>query len=146
MRTGCHAWDVRPFTDARPPTDDEAVEKPRRRKPPMTTLPPQPTDEWEFLSTDDAPAGEVDLDTDLPRAAEVAAMHIEATEALRPYNERTTAGDERGDGPPVAYFDDEEPEEPRRVARRDDDGPVPDLEDILESQHYAFSPENEDVP
>ena len=112
----------------------------------MTTLPPQPSDEWEFLSTDDEPAMDVDLETDLPRAAEVAAMHIEAAQALTPYSEQTTAPDERDDERPVDYFDDEEPEEPDPNPRAEVDGPVLDLEDILESQHYAFNPDTEDVP
>lgn len=111
----------------------------------MTNHPPQPTDEWEFLRNDDEP--EFDLEANLAVAAEDAAMHIEAAQTLRPYSEQTTGGaGSAGDpGAPVSYFDDEEPDEPATVTSPTAEGPEPDLEDLLESQHYAFSPDPDDA-
>jgi hypothetical protein len=100
--------------------------------------PTQPSDEWDFVRQDDElnPAAEV-ID------AEHAAVHVERDVAeTRAWQAGTVDPDD--DGPTTEYFDDEEPEreDPRAVARRARDEHEPDLEEILESQHYAFP--NED--
>jgi hypothetical protein len=100
--------------------------------------PKQPSDEWDFVRQDDElnPAAEV-ID------AEDAAVHVERDVAeTRAWQGGTV--DPVEDGPQPAYFDDEEPEreDPRAIAQRERDDHEPDLEEILESQHYAFPDES----
>jgi len=110
------------------------------------------------------------------RSPEEAALHIDRSEQLRSANDPGRAEvaidpDVNGTPPVVTYFDDEEPEvsaigwSPNGTApavdagsddNDEDDDPSaradnevegePDLEDILESQHYAFAPEESDAP
>lgn len=97
----------------------------------------QPADEWDFLPTDDEPEVEVQ------RAAEVAALHVEAAEAMTPARDPGRADvalDGEAAGPPQLFFEDEQPETPERRPEPDTDH-EPDLEDLLESQHYAFTPD-----
>src|SRR5512143_2774096 len=96
----------------------------------------QPADEWDFLPTDDESEPEV------RRAAEVAALHVEAAEQLTPARNAGVA-DVALDGEPAPavqrFFDDEQPEAAPGPTPTDDH--EPDLEELLESQHYAFEPE-----
>ena len=78
--------------------------------------PSQPSDEWTFLTDDEA-----EERLDVP--PELAALHAE--EELTPAEDPDLPGPGRGPG-------------------ADGDGPEPDLEDVLESQHYAFTDEGED--
>lgn len=93
-----------------------------------------PFDAWdgEDLETDDVVVDD---------AAETVAMHIEADDGESDpshWSELTgemteAVPDER----PVTYFDDEQPE--RAAVPADvDEQPEPDLEELLERQHYAF--------
>jgi hypothetical protein len=93
----------------------------------------QPADEWDFVPTDDDEAGGV-------VAPEIAAMHA----AIRPA--RTPARDlgrtdvdlgEEDPGPAAVTFDDEELDAGVVPDDESSDADV-DLEDLLESQHYAF--------
>jgi len=96
----------------------------------------QPADEWDFLPTDDEPEAQV------RRAAEVAALHVEAAEALTPARDPGRAEVDLDGADATArqlLFDDEEPDTKAAVAPVDDH--EPDLEELLESQHYAFAPE-----
>ncbi len=131
----------------------------------------QPPDEWSFLRPDVLiDDGDVEtLQSAALRAPEEAALHIDRSDRLRsvddPGRSEVAIDTDINAAPPiVSYFDDEEPEvtwipwsrrddEPSSSssdgdrdddpgARADnDDGGEPDLEDILESQHYAFQPE-----
>jgi hypothetical protein len=84
-------------------------------------------------------------------AAEAVAMHVEVDAGERHaghWSELTDhAKDEAPDDRPVSYFDDEQPEDDRRAGGdgeddraddRGDEAPEPDLEELLERQHYAF--------
>lgn len=130
----------------------------------------QPPDEWSFLRPDVLiDDGDVEsLQSAHERSPEEAALHIDRADRLRSANDpgrAEVAIDPDSNAAPeiVSYFDDEEPEVPFRAwsangtaattedgaddptARADnDDGGEPDLEDILESQHYAFRPEEPD--
>ena len=116
----------------------------------MPSQPPQPLDEWDFLDDDDADDG--DPTPALAQAAEVAAIHRDARAFGTPAEDPGvadvalgTAGSE-----PVSrtYFSDEEPEsspdDPVRP-RAETDEHEPDLEEILESQHYSFEPAPLDI-
>ena len=97
--------------------------------------PTQPSDEWQYLRQDD------DLDpVDGIVEASDATVHVERDVAdARAWSDHEPGDDP--DAPPVFHFDDEEPDvgEPRdRGAVREHE---PDLEEILESQHYAFPDE-----
>jgi hypothetical protein len=74
-------------------------------------------------------------------SAEEVAMHLEPDgdgAAPAPWSELTgEMTDEAPDERPVSYFEDEQPEQ-RRLATDVDEQPEPDLEEILERQHYAF--------
>lgn len=81
-------------------------------------------------------------------AAEEVAMHVEVEGERGPeWSELTDDSHEGRDGPPVRYFADEQPEaddvvmtaEVAHVAAVEDDT-QPDLEEILERQHYSFKP------
>jgi hypothetical protein len=80
-------------------------------------------------------------------AAEDAAMHVirdaPVSSMYDPGESELESADPATD--PVAsqqYFDDEEPEGGRRVAA--DDDRTPDLEELLEVEHYAFPSEDTD--
>jgi hypothetical protein len=98
----------------------------------------QPTDEWDYLAADD------ELETPDDRAprdelpAEEQALHVEHPGTRRPTDDPGVAEVAVGapeSGVPVTYFDDEHPEHPVPTRAPDHE---PDLEEILESQHYAF--------
>jgi len=102
--------------------------------------PSQPSDEWTFLTDDEA-----EERLDVP--PELAALHAE--EELTPAEDPGRADVLLAEDDPAAprvYFDDEDPDlpGPGRGPGADGDGPEPDLEDVLESQHYAFTDEGED--
>jgi hypothetical protein len=107
----------------------------------------QPPDEWTFLRPE-----EFDHDEEVERvsgamaqAPEETAMHLEAPVSLVRDPGRTDvdvgAGNVTEDDLEVSavYFDDEEPEGPGNGPDADADH-EPDLEEILESQHYSFEP------
>lgn len=104
------------------------------------TTPQQPTDSWDYVRTDS--------DDEDPLAhpdPEVTALHLtdgEPDAAADPAQRDEGVDVEDGDdGPAATYFADEEPE---GAVRPTDDDHEPDLEEILEAQHYAFPPEAED--
>ena len=105
----------------------------------------QPPDEWEFLPRDE------ELDTDEPEAIAPEAMaEFVETHATTPEEIFDSLDAEASPGPdreaaPVVPFPDEEPDLPRgwATAPGSDDDLQPDLEEILESQHYAFEPDDE---
>jgi hypothetical protein len=117
-----------------------------RRVTAMPSQPPQPLDEWDFLGDDDADDG--DPAPGLAKAAEVAAMHRDArsfeTPAEDPGVSDVALAAEGAEPVTQTYFSDEEPEgspnDPVRPRAEPDDH-EPDLEEILESQHYAFGPD-----
>jgi len=80
-----------------------------------------------------------------PPGPEDAAMHVEQRPrpAIDPgrSDESALVDDGDGDGAPVTYFDDEQPEHERNEP---DDEHEPDLEELLEVQHYAFAPAEAD--
>jgi len=102
--------------------------------------PLQPLDEWDFLPGDDDP------EPQLRRAAEDAALHIEAREPMTPAQDPGESDVEVGTDPvdpsAVTYFDDEEPETGAELPPAPEDDHEPDLEELLESQHYAFAPDD----
>lgn len=75
-------------------------------------------------------------------AAEVVAMHVEPdTDGADPSHWSELTGEMTNEAPddrPVTYFDDEQPEQVRAAETDTDEQPEPDLEDLLERQHYAF--------
>jgi len=110
---------------------------------------PQPQDEWVFLRPDEF-TDDDDLETidaAVERGPEERAMHVERLR--RPIMDPTRADVETAatgavDEMPVTYFDDEEPElGPRPSAAAAEPEHEPDLEELLESQHYAFEPGSE---
>jgi hypothetical protein len=106
----------------------------------------QPADEWDFLPRDDELEDLDSPEESADEAPETAAIHIHDPWALTPAEDPGIAEVELSldgdDEVPVSYFDDEQPDLGRPVAPvRDNDEAEPDLEDLLESQHYAFSPE-----
>lgn len=74
-------------------------------------------------------------------AAEEVAMHLEPDgDTTDPAHWSELTGemtDDPVEASPVTYFDDEQPERTPPVADQDEQ-PEPDLEEILERQHYAF--------
>jgi hypothetical protein len=76
-------------------------------------------------------------------AAEEVAMHVEADDgATDPAHWSELTGEMTSEAPddrPVSYFEDEQPEQIRLDADVDEQ-PEPDLEELLERQHYAFPP------
>ena len=74
-------------------------------------------------------------------AAEETAMHLEPDgDGRDPSFWSDLTGEMNDDVPderPVCYFDDEQPERAEVVADLDEK-PEPDLEELLERQHYAF--------
>jgi hypothetical protein len=93
-------------------------------------------DEWEFLPTDDA-------DEPVELTPEEAALHVERpVEGIitQPWSEMVASDED--DGTVTRYFADEEPERPSSPLPVDGAEHEPDLEEILESQHYAFRPES----
>jgi len=135
----------------------------------------QPPDEWSFLRPDVLiDDGDVEsLQAIDMRSPEEAALHIDRSQGLRSANDPGRAEvaidpDVNAVPPVVTYFDDEEPEvsmvgwsrngttptlevdsddddDDRSAHADNEDGGEPDLEDILESQHYAFRPEESDA-
>ncbi len=106
----------------------------------------QPADEWEFLPRDD------DLDDDgesVDPAPESAAIHVQEPWSLTPAEDPGRAEvdlsldgvDGEDDDVPVSYFEDEQPEVGRLATPVRTEEAEPDLEELLESQHYAFAPE-----
>lgn len=82
-------------------------------------------------------------------AAEEVAMHVEVEEDHGPetWSELTDDSHDREDAPTVVYFADEQPEADDTVMRAEvaavaaiDDDTQPDLEELLERQHYSFPP------
>ena len=103
----------------------------------MTGRPIQPLDEWDFVPDDDDPGPA------RRQAMEDAALHIESRQAITPAEDPgvsdvvvdpTTGGPDPG----ASYFADEEPDDGSVVPDPPEDDHEPDLEEILESQHYAF--------
>lgn len=109
----------------------------------------QPDDEWTFLRPDEfVDDNELDrLEAIAERGPEETAMHEVAlgdravedpgradveTDALAP-----------AEPPEAVYFDDEQPEQAPASADTEDSDEEPDLEQILESQHYAFEESEE---
>lgn len=94
----------------------------------------QPTDSWDYVPTDSD-----DEDELAHPDPEVTALHLlrdDADGRDDPAQRDDSAEvDDGDDGPRADYFADEEPEG-RRFAP--DDEHEPDLEEILEVQHYAF--------
>lgn len=75
-------------------------------------------------------------------AAEEVAMHVEDDDRPDPSHWSELTGEMTQavtDGRPVTYFDDEQPEQDEPSADLDEQ-PEPDLEELLERQHYAFPP------
>lgn len=111
----------------------------------MTTE-PQPKDEWTFLRPDEfADDDAVDqADAAAERSPEVSAMHVDRTDEAPMFDPGRADVDTGSDGDdkPVTYFDDEQPD--GQVPGRSDGEHEPDLEEILESQHYAFASEEDD--
>jgi len=117
----------------------------------MPSHPIQPLDQWDFLADEDD-TGDGDPTSDLARAAEIAAMHRDThdveTPAEDPGRSDVVLAD-AGDGPvSQTYFSDEEPD----GSPADSVAPAsatedhePDLEEILESQHYSFEPDPIDI-
>jgi hypothetical protein len=72
-------------------------------------------------------------------AAEEVAMHLDRESNLPAAPWSDLIDDRARDNSPVSYFEDEQPERSgvRRPAR---DDRQPDLEELLERQHYAFKP------
>jgi hypothetical protein len=106
---------------------------------------PQPADEWDFVRPD----GD-DEDPSADRPAEEEAVHVEADGGSGPEpwrSDESALVDPEDDVAPLASFPDEEPDGPAADGRSDGtpDAHEPDLEEILESQHYAFAPEEPDV-
>jgi hypothetical protein len=110
---------------------------------------PQPQDEWVFLRPDEfTDDGDLEaIDAAVERGPEERAMHVERLR--RPVMDPSRTDVETGmtgevDEMPVTYFDDEEPElGPRPDPSSEETDHEPDLEELLESQHYAFEPGGE---
>ena len=99
---------------------------------------PQPADEWDYLRPD----GDDD-DPEAHRDPEELALHLEDPDASPVHDPgRADVGVGAADEGrrPAAHYADEEPEGPARPTAVDHE---PDLEEILESQHYAFADEHE---
>jgi hypothetical protein len=81
-----------------------------------------------------------------PDAAEEVAMHVDPdseppAEGGPHWSDLTDAGEDDPEAvAPVCYFADEQPEAPAAAGEPSATGdePEPDLEEILERQHYAF--------
>jgi len=77
---------------------------------------------------------------------EETALHVDPESLVDPepgprWSDLTdSADDDDADDVPVSYFEDEQPEAERVVVLDDDDegDSEPDLEELLERQHYAF--------
>ncbi len=98
--------------------------------------PAAPDDEWDYLPRDD----ELTTGDDDDVAAEEAALHVVedgVTRAADPGRSDVAVGD-AGDRADEAHFPDEDTGAPRSGEEHE-----PDLEEILESQHYAFPEDGE---
>lgn len=99
---------------------------------------PQPADEWDYLR----PEGDDDVDGH--PAPEEAALHEDDPDrsaAHDPGRSDDSAVVDLDGGPPEDHFPDEELERPGPAPADDHE---PDLEEILESQHYAFGDPDEE--
>lgn len=100
----------------------------------------QPKDEWTFLRPDEfVDDNEVErIDQVVERGPEETAMHVE--HLRRPVTDPGQSDVEVGSASeqemPVSYFEDEQPE--ATASPEVDQEREPDLEELLESQHYAF--------
>lgn len=102
--------------------------------------PKQPVDEWEFLPSDD------ELEEQVGLSPEASALHLErdvhdVLPAEDPGRAEVALGADDDGRVPATYFGDEQPEDAPRWAERDE--AEPDLEQVLESQHYAFEPDED---
>lgn len=96
--------------------------------------PSAPDDEWDYVPRDD----ELTSGDDVEVSAEEAAVHVvddDASRAEDPGRSDVTVGD-TDDRPAEAHFPDEDTGETAPGPEHE-----PDLEEILESQHYAFPDE-----
>lgn len=117
---------------------------------PEPQQPQQPQDEWVYLRPEEyADEEEIEaVDRAAGRPPEESAMHVERLAGRRRRHrvddpgraDVSTGAPTDDDGMPVDYFEDEEPERPSPPSRTDDR--EPDLEDMLESQHYSFEPDD----
>lgn len=106
----------------------------------------QPKDEWTFLRpeefSDDAALDAIDRMVE--RGPEERAMHVE--HLVRPVTDPARSEVATGIPParelPVTYFDDEQPEVPTPPGPESDH--EQDIEELLESQHYAFGSDEAD--
>jgi hypothetical protein len=107
----------------------------------------QPSDEWTFLRPDEWLDDNAQAWTEplTERGPEELAMHETSLSDRAVYDPGRADVDTTMTVPvvdePVTYFDDEEPEVAVTTAPLDTDPDAdeePDLEEILESQHYAF--------
>lgn len=99
--------------------------------------PSAPDDEWDYLPRDD----ELTAVADENVPAEEAALHVVDDDVSRvadPGRSDVAVGDE-DDRPAEAHFPDED-----TGTNEQGDEHEPDLEEILESQHYAFPDETDD--
>lgn len=101
------------------------------------TIPEQPSDSWDYVRTesdDEDPLAHPD--------PELTALHFtdgDDHQAQDPANrDDGVEVDDGDDGPRASHFPDEEPE---RAGWSQPDEHEPDLEEILEAQHYAFPDE-----
>jgi hypothetical protein len=108
---------------------------------------PQPGDEWTFLRpdefVDDQEVEKVDAASERP--PEISAMHVETTlgRALHdPGRSDVDTGPAPNEEAPTVYFEDEQPDGSTPDVPEGDH--EPDLEEILESQHYAFGPADDE--
>jgi GT2 family glycosyltransferase len=109
----------------------------------------QPSDEWTFLRPDEFVDDDAveRADQAAERQPEEQAMHVSPIDRL-PANDPgradvdtgTPSGDDADERSTVSYFDDEEPEWTSEDERPPTVEHEPDLEEILESQHYTFPP------
>jgi hypothetical protein len=111
--------------------------------------PTQPPDEWEFLSRDEELESPEPEEIAPEAMAEFVEKHMIAPEEILDALDASldtgqAMGGER-DEPPVIPFPDEEPDWPagRDPAASPAEDVEPDLEEILESQHYAFEAEED---
>ena len=84
------------------------------------------------------------LGDDPGRGPEESALHIDEpgpTPAEDPGRAEVDLADHVEEALSASYFSDEEPEGPSGNGSVRPDGHVEDLEEILETQHYAFAPE-----
>lgn len=108
----------------------------------------QPDDGWTFLQPEDF-GDDADLERiqrDATRDPETAAIHVHRSD--RPLRDPGVADVATGapdDRPPGAvYFSDEEPDVGDGARSTQDPEVEPELQEILESQHYTFEDDDDD--